>query len=267
MSSPHPSDDYPFRFGGVARLYGEAGLARLRAAHVCVVGLGGVGSWVAEALARSGIGEITLIDADDVCVSNTNRQLHALAGNYGKSKAIALAERIRAIAPECRAHPIQAFFTAKTADELLGRTYDALVDAIDGMGNKAHLIAECKKRGIPTVCCGGAGGRKDPTRIKLGDLGRSEGDILLLMVRRKLRREYGFPKYEGRKFHVACVYSDEKQVEPTPCEGASADAPVRLDCATGFGAACHLTGAMAFFAAHAAIEAVLADQPNGVHEP
>ena len=251
-----PTSDHSFRFGGITRLYGESSLARLRAAHVCVVGLGGVGSWVVESLARSGVGEISLIDADEVCVSNTNRQIHALAGSYGKSKAQALAERVRAIAPECRVHPIEAFFTAKNATELLSRNYSVLVDAIDGVGNKSLLIAEAKKHNIPTVVCGGAGGRKDPTRIKLADLGRTEGDTLLNMVRRKLSREYGFPKYEGRKFHISCVYSDEPQVAPTPCEGASENAPVRLDCATGYGAACHLTGAMGFFVAHAVIECI-----------
>ncbi len=254
---PHPHDDFAFRFGGIARLYGDAGLAQLRSAHACIIGLGGVGSWVAESLARSGIGEITLIDADEVCVSNTNRQLHALAGNYGKSKARMLAERIHAIAPACRVHPIEVFFTEKNAAELLGRRYGAVVDAIDGMNNKALLIASCKQRAIPVVVCGGVGGRRDPTRLRICDLGRAVGDTMLQLVRRKLRREYGFPKFEGKNFHIACVYSDEKQVEPAPCEGASGDAPVKLDCATGFGAVSHLTGTMGFFAAHQVIETLL----------
>ena len=257
MSLPHaPSSDHAFRFGGISRLYGEAGLAQLRASHVCIIGLGGVGSWIAESLARSGIGEITLIDADEVCVSNTNRQIHALAGNYGKSKARVLAERIRQIAPECRAHPVETFFTEKNVDELLGRNHQVVVDAIDGMNNKALLIASCKARGLPVIVCGGVGGRRDPTRLRICDFGRSQGDTMLQLVRRKLRREYGFPKFEGKNFHIACVYSDEPQVEPVPCEG-SENAPVKLDCATGFGAVSHLTGAMGFFAAHQVIETLL----------
>jgi len=245
--------DYLDRFGGLGRLYGTAALPRLQAAHVCVVGVGGVGSWVVEGLARSGIGALTLIDLDDVCLTNVNRQLPALDGNIGRPKVAALAERIRLINPHCAVATVSEFFTANTADALLVTHFAWVVDCIDLMSNKALLIAECTKRGQPVVTVGSAGGRRDATRIRVSDLGDSHGDELLRQVRKKLRRDHGFAKGEGNRYGIPCVSTQEQPVFPW-ADGTCAAEPeagsnLRLDCATGFGTAVFITGAFGFAAA------------------
>lgn len=247
------SEDYLSRFGGLGRLYGAAALPRLGAAHVCVVGVGGVGSWVVEALARSGVGALTLVDLDDVCLTNTNRQSHALAGSVGRPKVMVLAERVRAINPECRVTTHLEFFTAQSAERLLAAKADWLVDAIDGMTNKALLLAACVARGQPVLTVGGAGGRRDATRLRVGDLGEAQGDELLRLVRKKLRRDHGFAGGEGNRYGIPCVYSNERPVfpwangmcAPEPEPGAS----LKLDCASGFGTGVFVTGAFGFAAA------------------
>jgi tRNA A37 threonylcarbamoyladenosine dehydratase len=261
------SDDFEFRFGGIARLYGRAGLARLRAAHVMVVGVGGVGSWAVEALARSGVGALTLVDLDEICVSNVNRQLPALDGTIGRAKVEVLAERVRAINPECHVHPLLEFFTEDSAARLLESAgtsasegsparLDFVVDAIDAVANKCRLIAECRTRSLPLIVCGGAGGRQDPTQIRITDLARATHDRLLSEVRKRLRGEHGFPRGD-QLFGVACVCSIEPPVFPQ-ADGtvrAAADAPTepnesrRLNCDWGFGSAAHVTGAFGFAAA------------------
>src|SRR4051812_17297893 len=155
VSSP-PMSDFDFRFGGIGRLFGTAGLARLRAAHVCVVGIGGVGSWAVEALARSGVGHLTLVDLDEVCVSNVNRQLHAINSEVGRAKVEVMAERVRGINPECDVRPVTEFFTESNAASLFNTRYDYVVDAIDSLTNKCRLIAQCRDQQIPIVICGGA---------------------------------------------------------------------------------------------------------------
>jgi tRNA A37 threonylcarbamoyladenosine dehydratase len=247
------SADYVSRFGALGRLYGAAALPRLHGAHVTVVGVGGVGSWVVEALARSGIGALTLVDLDDVCVTNTNRQLHALSESFGRPKVAVLAERVRAINPECRVTTHAEFFTAESADRLLATKADWLVDAIDGMSNKALLIARCVAHGQPVLTVGGAGGRRDATRIRVGDLGESQGDELLRLVRKKLRRDHGFARGEGNTYGIPCVYSNEKPVFPW-ADGTCSTEPepgtsLKLDCASGFGTGVFVTGAFGFAAA------------------
>src|SRR4051812_24419635 len=162
--------DYDARFSGLARLYSVEGLARLRKSHVCVIGVGGVGSWVVEALARSGIGQLTLIDLDEVCVSNVNRQLHALDGEFGKAKVNVMAQRLRAINPECSVHARVEFFLETNAEALLKPTYDYVVDAIDAISKKALLIAACRAKQIRILTIGAAGGRTNPAAIKIDDL-------------------------------------------------------------------------------------------------
>ncbi len=247
------NEDYLQRFGGLARLYGSAALPRLQAAHVCVVGVGGVGSWVAEGLARSGIGALTLIDLDDVCLTNVNRQLPALDGNIGRPKVEAIAERVKLINPHCQVTTVAEYFTAKTAETLLAGRYDWVVDAIDLMSNKALLIAECTRRGQPVLTVGSAGGRRDATRIRVSDLGGAHGDELLRQVRKKLRRDHGFAKGEGNQYGIPCVSSQEKPVYPWADGTCSSDpqegSNLRLDCATGFGTAVFITGAFGFAAA------------------
>jgi tRNA A37 threonylcarbamoyladenosine dehydratase len=247
------SEDYLNRFGGIARLYGAAALPRLKAAHVCIVGVGGVGSWVVEGLARSGVGVLTLVDLDDVCLTNVNRQLPAHDGNIGRPKVDALAERVRLINPLCRVATVSEYFTAATAERLLAKRFDWVVDAIDLMSNKALLIAECTRRGQPVLAVGSAGGRRDATRIKVGDLGGSHGDELLRQVRKKLRRDHGFAKGEGNRYGIPCVSTQEQPVFPW-ADGTCSSEPeegsnLRLDCATGFGTAVFITGAFGFAAA------------------
>src|ERR1017187_120937 len=153
--------DFETRFGGIARLYGKSGLDKLRAAHVCVVGIGGVGTWAAEALARSGVGALTLVDLDEVCVTNINRQLHALTETVGRAKVEVMGERIRAINPDCRVTAEPKFFNEQTAEEFLAPKYDFVLDAIDTVTNKVLLLAGCREKNLPVVSCGGAGGRRD----------------------------------------------------------------------------------------------------------
>ena len=234
--------DFERRFGGVRRLYGEEAFQRFQQAHVCIVGVGGVGSWVAESMARSAIGRITLIDLDNIAESNTNRQVHALGAEYGKAKVTAMAERIRAINPGCEVIQIEDFVTAENLEDMLGRGYDFVVDAIDNARVKAAMINWCKRRKIKMITSGGAGGRMDPARIEMGDLARSVQDPLLSRVRMLLRREYGFPKDPKKKFGVECVFSSEPLQMPENGESCDVDdKPVTgINCA-GFGAAMTVT--------------------------
>lgn len=245
--------DYATRFGALGRLYGSEGLARLRAARVAVIGLGGVGSWAVEALARSGIGALTLVDMDEVCLSNVNRQLHALDATVGRSKATVLAERVAGIAPDCAVTVEARFFTEATADALLEPGYDWVVDAIDVTKHKCLLIARARERGQALLTCGGGGGRIDPTRVRIADLARSINDPLLLQVRKRLRREYGFPRLSRMKFGIDCVYTDEFPVFPqadgTVSKEREAGEDYRLNCDAGFGSATFVTGTMGFLLA------------------
>ena len=202
--------DFERRFSGVRRLYGESGLLNLKAAHVCVIGIGGVGSWAAEALARSAVGNLTLIDLDNIAESNVNRQLHALDGAFGMAK-------------------VEDFVNPENVADILSRGFDAVLDAVDDAKAKVAIIAYCKKNNIPLVTVGGAGGRLDPTKIKYADLSQVEGDRLLAKVRNQLRRDHGFPKSPTShqktaiKFGVPAVYSDEQVMQP------SSDSPLICD--------------------------------------
>lgn len=252
------------RFAGIDRLYGAGALARFARCHVAVVGLGGVGSWLVEALARSGVGRLTLIDADDLCVSNTNRQLPALAGQYGRNKAEAMAERCRAINPGMTVDPVLSFLTPSNLEELLGRGYDLVIDACDSFRTKVEAIAWCRRRKIPMITIGAAGGRLDPTLVRVRDLSRTEHDAMLALIRRKLRGEFNFPKNHQRYFGVPAIYSLENvqypQADGSVCglrPKLGADAALKLDCGAGLGAATHITGAFAFVAAGKALEMLL----------
>jgi tRNA threonylcarbamoyladenosine dehydratase len=248
--------DYEQRFSGIGRLYGAAALPRLRAAHVCIIGVGGVGSWTVEALARSGIGALTLVDADDVCVTNTNRQLPALADTVGRPKVDVLAERVRLIWPGCCVTTRPEFFMESNAVEMLSPAFDFVVDAVDRMSTKALLINTCRQLGRRVLVCGAAGGRRDPSAIRATDLGLAGQDELLRQVRRKLRRELGWEqgvRSNPTPMGVPCVFTPEKPVYPhtdgTCRFDAEEDASLRMDCASGFGAATHITGIFGFIAA------------------
>jgi tRNA A37 threonylcarbamoyladenosine dehydratase len=241
------------RFGAVARLLGDEPLERLRAAHVCVIGLGGVGSWAVEALARSGIGRLTLIDLDDVCISNVNRQLHALDGELGKPKVEVMARRIRTINPECTVYPLQMFFLKSNAAEILSVRFDAVLDAIDSPARKCLLIAHCRDKNIPVVVTGASAGRRDPTQIEVADLAFSSHDRLLQEVRKKLRVRHGFPRRD-EPFGIDCVMSRE----PVLClKAADSQKDLRLDCETGLGTASFVTGAFGLIAASRIVEKVI----------
>ena len=245
--------DFETRFGGIARLYGKSGLEKLRAAHVGVVGIGGVGTWAAEALARSGVGALTLVDLDEVCVTNINRQLHALTETVGRAKVEAMAERIRAINPECKIVAEQKFFNTQTAAELLAPKFDFVLDAIDDVTNKILLLVLCREKNLPVIACGGAGGRRELTAVRVGDLSQASHDKLLAEVRRKLRQEHGFPAGQSA-MDLPCVYSVERTVYPqadgSVCEMRSAaEDGTRLNCNGGLGSATFVTGAFGFAAA------------------
>jgi tRNA A37 threonylcarbamoyladenosine dehydratase len=251
-----PDFDAARRFAGVVRLYGEAAVERFRSAQVVVIGLGGVGSWAAEALARSAVGQLTLVDLDHVAESNTNRQVHALGDAYGKAKVEAMAERLVAINPGCRIRAMDEFATVENAASLVTGA-DVVLDCIDQVVAKAALIAAARLAGVSIVTCGAAGGRLDPTRIRCDDLARLTGDPLLAKVRHKLRRDHGFPRESGKRpvrFGVTGVYSDEPLQRPSRvCDAQGLPLPgAPLACA-GYGSSVVVTAAMGFTAAGRAL--------------
>lgn len=255
------------RFAGIDRLYGVGTVAQLARTHVAVVGLGGVGSWLVEALARSGVGRLSLIDADDLCLSNTNRQLPALDGQYGRGKAEAMAERCLAINPQLVVEPVAAFLTPSNLGQLLGGGFDLVIDACDSFRSKVEAIAWCRRRKQPVITVGSAGGRVDPTLVRVRDLSRTEHDAMLALVRKKLRGEFNFPKGPKRYFGVPAVYSLENvryvQADGSVCglrPRLGPDAALKLDCGAGLGAATHITGAFAFAAAGKALELLIKPQ-------
>lgn len=257
--------DLARRFGGVQRLYGAAGAARLRAAHVAVIGLGGVGSWAAEALARSAVGRITLIDLDHIAESNTNRQIHALGDAYGKSKVEAMADRISSINPACDVRAVDEFVETGNVVRLL-QGFDHVLDCIDQVSAKAALIAHARRNGMAVIACGAAGGRLDPTRIRQGDLATIVGDPLLAKVRQRLRKSHGFPRVNARrpKFHVTAVYSEEPARRPAAdCDVENGRFAGGLSC-SGYGSSVAVTATMGFVAAAVALTHLAADGRSAV---
>ncbi|MDB5772022.1 MAG: tRNA threonylcarbamoyladenosine dehydratase [Burkholderiales bacterium] len=254
LSPSQEEIDFDRRFGGIARLYGAEGLARFRVARVCVIGVGGVGSWVAEALARSAIGNLTMIDLDNIAESNVNRQIHALTETIGKAKVTALAERIAQINPFCRVTEIEDFVSADNLDEMIGaRNYDYVIDAIDNVRAKTALIAYCRAKRINLITIGGAGGQIDPTKIEIRDLSRTEQEPLLAKVRKRLRAEHGFPRGEKNKFGIDAVFSTEPLRFPETAEACAVDgegnaAVTGLNCA-GFGSSMAVTASFGLVAA------------------
>lgn len=256
--SEDPSSTPEPRFSGIDRLYGRSAYERFRGAHVAIIGIGGVGSWTAEALARSGVGRLTLVDMDEICVTNINRQVHALDETVGVPKIQSMAERMRAISPDIEITEEFCFFTEKNAEELLHRDWDGVVDCIDSIPHKCLLLDKCWRGDIPVVTVGAAGGRRDPCRIETVDLTRTCHDALLQRVRKKLRQKFDFPRNTRKKWGIPAVYSPEPVMYPHSdgrvCEIREEGSNLRLDCASGYGTASFVTGTFGFAAAAAMLE-------------
>ena len=244
--------DLERRFAGVARLYGAQALERFQNAHVCVIGVGGVGSWAVEALARSAVGHLTMIDLDNVCESNVNRQLPALDPLFGMPKVTALAQRVRAINPSCQVREIEDFVTLDNLEAMLGQGFDYIIDAIDEMRVKTAIAAWCVTRRQAFIVSGGAGGQMDPTQIKVDDLSAARYDPLLSTLRYNLRRHHGLAR-TGR-MRVPCIYSTEQLTYPSAtCATGDATVPQGLSCA-GFGASVTVTASFGLIAAAQALK-------------
>ncbi len=215
--APHEEEESTYklhrRFDRMGRLVGDRGMARLFASHVMVIGLGGVGSWAAESLVRSGVGRLTIVDFDLICVTNANRQLHAMRGTTGKPKSEVMAERLRAINPRCTVEAIRAFYNEATSEEILARAPDLVIDAIDNLRAKTHLIATCYRRKIPLVVSGGASGRLDATRIREAEITQVAGDPFLAATRKILRQHHDMPRGDER-WGIQAIYSNEPVADP-----------------------------------------------------
>ena len=244
---------YQRRFGGIAKLYGEQVFKRFERAHVGVIGIGGVGSWAAEAMARSGIGRLTLFDLDNVAESNVNRQIHALADEFGRPKVAVMQQRIEAINPRCKVTAIEDFVTRDNLAAMLERELDYVIDCIDNFRTKAAVIAHCKRAKLRVITIGGAGGLTDPTRVTVVDLTRANQDALLGRTRRYLRYEYGFSRNPRRRFDIPCVYSNE-QVRYPDSDGGTCRAKPKataggLSCAGSLGSVMTVTASFGLVAA------------------
>ena len=254
------TQEYLFRFGGIRRLYGDKGLETFYHSHVAVIGLGGVGSWAVEALARSGIGEITLVDFDDVCISNTNRQIHALTANVGKMKSDCLIDRCLQINPELKIHSIDEPYCRRNEKLIFQSSYDCVIDATDDGPAKFDLLLACRDRNIPVIIAGVAGGRQDPGCVQVADLSETQEDQMLSCLRKRLRRRAGFPRKGS--FHTPCVFSSEKPLYSLEGGTLSSEKPddfrKPLDCTTGFGTSTMVTGSFGFMLASEALKALSA---------
>lgn len=250
------------RFAAIRRLYGDHAAHLISQLHICVVGVGGVGSWAVEALARSGVGKITLIDNDTIALSNVNRQIHTLESTVGRAKVAVMAQRIGEINPACAVDAIDDFLTMQTLPEYLSkeRGYDYVIDAIDSIKFKSALINHCRRNKIPVIMTGGAGGLTDPSKIQIADLSKTHHDALAAKVRSQLRSDYGYPA-AGKRMGVECVFSSQHQLYPkadgTVCHEKPGIHGVSLDCRFGYGSATFVTATFGFFAVARAIEKAL----------
>ncbi|MDO8351729.1 MAG: tRNA threonylcarbamoyladenosine dehydratase [Gallionella sp.] len=252
-SHPHPLDEeHGRRFGGLERLYGEGARLALHRGRIAVVGVGGIGCWAVEALARSGVGNITLIDFDQVAVSNTNRQIQALDSTFGMAKVDVLEQRIREINPDCRVSVIEEFLTAENMLRLIpAGAFDMVIDACDDARIKAALIAHARPNEIPLVVCGASGGKRNPLKLRQDDLGRTTHDALLVRVRDRLRKEYRILPRKNKKFGITSIYLDE------PIKRTAACTATNLGC-SGYGSVVTVTATMGFAAAAVCLEKLMA---------
>ena len=241
------------RFSALSRVYGPEALAKLQGMRVCVVGIGGVGSWIAESLVRSGVGHITLIDNDDIAVSNINRQIHALETTLYRPKVDVMAERILDINPVCKCTAIDDLLVSNNLAKYILHDFDYVIDAIDNVRFKADLIYYCKRNRVPVITTGGAGGSTDPTAIQVADLSKTWNDPLAAKVRSRLRSQYRWTKNPKRRFGVECVFSTEQPLYPQS-DGTIGHAKpgvkgVSLDCNMGYGSVVYVTAAFGMIAA------------------
>ncbi len=259
------SQSYLQRFEGLGRIFGTAALPALARARFCVVGIGGVGSWAAEACARSGIGHITLIDHDDIDIGNSNRQVHTLTDTVGRSKVEVLRERILAINPECDCSAVDDLVTRGNVEKFDFAQFDYVIDAIDHAGHKLSLMHHCRRNKIACISTGGAGGRIDPTQIQVKDLTLCFNDPLLAKVRARLRQQLGYSRNPKRRYSMDCVFSAEQALYPGADGEPSYEKPEAaerrtLDCATGIGSFVGVTACFGFTAASHAIRKYLRAQ-------
>lgn len=215
------------RFAGIARLYGQPAFEFLQQAHVAVVGIGGVGSWAAEALARSGVGKISLFDMDTICLSNSNRQIHAMQHSIGHYKVEEMAQRIRAINPDCQVHSQAQFLQADNIGQYIHHEFDFVLDCIDSLASKAALLNWCKRNKLPFIATGGAGGKTNPSMVQIADLNKTIQDPLAARLRASLKRDYGFNAKPGKNLGIPCVFSSEQPKKISAPEGQT-DSIVRF---------------------------------------
>lgn len=259
----NPDKDFAERFGGMQRLYGQTASEIIRHMHVCIVGLGGVGSWAVEALARTGVGQLTLIDYDTVSKGNINRQLPALDNTVDEKKSAVLQQRIAGINPHCECNIIDDFLTVENMRDYLAleRQYDYVIDAIDSIKFKSAMIYHCRRNKIPIITTGGAGGLTDPLAIEVRDLSRTFNDPLAAKVRARLRSEFHFPRNTKRSFRIECVFSSQQPVYPKEDGSVSHAKPgihgISLDCSLGYGSASTVTATFGNVAASRAINKTL----------
>ena len=250
------------RFSGIARLYGQDACELFKKSHICIIGIGGVGCWAVEALARVGIGELTLVDMDEVCINNSNRQLHAMDGEIGRPKIDVMGDRIKRINPHCKVNLVNDFFMKSTADAIMSAGFDYVLDCIDSVNSKCYLLYYCRRNKIPVISCGGAGGRANPMMVTVKDMSNAYKDPLLAKVRKTLRNEYNFPKNPKRRFRIPTVFSPEELIYPQPdgtvCSAkADSEGGMKLDCESGYGTASFITGTFGFIASSLLIHKLL----------
>ncbi len=256
MPLSHLDEDHGRRFGGIDRLYGDGARLTLHRGRVAIIGVGGVGSWTVEALARSGVGHLTLIDLDHIAVSNINRQIQALESTLGQAKVLALQNRIRDINPACQVNVIEDFLSPENMAQLIDpQRFDAIVDACDDAKTKAALIVHARQHKIPLVVCGAAGGKSNPLNLRQDDLGRVTHDALLSRLRSLLKKTFNLQPRKNGKFGVACVYLEEASRRSTSCTAND------LNCA-GYGSAVTVTAAMGLAAAAWCLEKLLVPEAD-----
>lgn len=247
------TEQVELRFKGVESIYGLDGFNKIQNAKILLIGIGGVGSWCAESLIRSGVINLTMVDLDDICVSNTNRQIHAHEGNYGKFKVDALEERMKSINPKVQIKKHYCFFNEKNLAKIMEDNFDIIIDAMDSVNDKCFLFDYCFKNNIQLISSGAAGGKKDIRQLEIAELEKTKNDMLFKSVRKKLRRDYHYPVGRG-KAKVQCVYSKELGQAFEVCE--IENKTQKLDCEGSLGSLVHITSTMGMMLTNLALEKI-----------